>query len=118
MRMYMKTDDDVNEDGTEEGTEEGNGGVNLGVMVGHVLMVVKNHKVTLRSDVAMTLVTMSIAEGLITQLDPELDMISNAIPYFVRLRSWNSSAANLRFALSHTQMMPPFPSYYLPICLY
>ena len=39
--------------------------VNMGVMMGHILMVLQEHKVSLRSDVAMTIVTMSISEGLV-----------------------------------------------------
>ena len=72
--------------------EEGRGPVNMGAMMGHVLMVLQQHSVSLRSDVAMTIVTMSISEGLIRQLDPDFDIVRNAIPYFVRFRSWGTSS--------------------------
>ena len=72
--------------------EEGRGPVNMGAMMGHVLMVLQKHSVSLRSDVAMTIVTMSISEGLIRQLDPDFDIVRNAIPYFVRFRSWGTSS--------------------------
>ena len=44
--------------------------VNMGVMMGHILMVLQEHKVCLRSDVAMTIVTMSISEGLVRCAPP------------------------------------------------
>jgi hypothetical protein len=37
--------------------------VNMGALMGHVLMVLQKHQIQLRGDVAMTITTMSIAEG-------------------------------------------------------
>lgn len=65
---------------------------NMGEMMGHMLTVLQKHGVRLRSDVAMTIVTMSIAEGLIRQLDPNFDLVRNSLPYFVRFRSWSTSS--------------------------
>eukprot|EP00960_Hanusia_phi_P029619 748064-Hanusia_phi.AAC.1 len=65
-----------------------NGPINMGAMIGHVLSTLYKHNINLRGDVAITIVTMSISEGLIRQLDPEFDVVRNALPYFVRFRSW------------------------------
>jgi predicted unusual protein kinase regulating ubiquinone biosynthesis (AarF/ABC1/UbiB family) len=81
MSSYMKA-----------GDEAGQRPVNLGAMMGEVLMLLQRHNVSLRGDVAMTIVTMSISEGLIRQLDPTFDIVRNAIPYFVRFRSWGTSS--------------------------
>jgi hypothetical protein len=35
----------------------------MGALMGHVLMVLQKHQIQLRGDVAMTITTMSIAEG-------------------------------------------------------
>jgi predicted unusual protein kinase regulating ubiquinone biosynthesis (AarF/ABC1/UbiB family) len=62
--------------------------VDIGMMMGHILMILHKYKVSLRSDVAMTIVTMSVSEGLIRSLDPDFDVVNKAIPYFVRFRAW------------------------------
>ena len=87
MDSYMK----VGGDGVQAAT------VNMGAMMGHMLMVLHKHNVSLRGDVAMTIMTMSIAEGLVRQLDPDFDVVRRAIPYFVQFRCWNS--ASLRCCL-------------------
>jgi hypothetical protein len=40
--------------------------------------------IVLRGDVAASLGTISIAEGLVMQLDENLDILTRVIPYFVR----------------------------------
>jgi predicted unusual protein kinase regulating ubiquinone biosynthesis (AarF/ABC1/UbiB family) len=74
------------------------GPVNMGAMMGHILSVLQKHRVSLRGDVAMTIVTMSISEGLIRQLDPHFDIMTRAIPYFVRFRSWGTTSLRSRAA--------------------
>ena len=37
-------------------------------------------------DVALTITTMSVSEGLIRQLDPSFDCVKTGLPYFVRYR--------------------------------
>lgn len=60
--------------------------VNMGAMIGQILTVLQRHEISLRGDVALTIVTMSISEGLIRQLDPQFDCVRSALPYFVRYR--------------------------------
>eukprot|EP00277_Geminigera_cryophila_P010000 CAMPEP_0179407794 /NCGR_PEP_ID=MMETSP0799-20121207/1720_1 /TAXON_ID=46947 /ORGANISM="Geminigera cryophila, Strain CCMP2564" /LENGTH=196 /DNA_ID=CAMNT_0021179153 /DNA_START=30 /DNA_END=617 /DNA_ORIENTATION=- len=88
MNIYMKDGKNASNDGQGAGSKP----VNMGAMMGHVLMVLQKHQVSLRGDVAMTIVTMSISEGLIRQLDPEFDLVRRSIPYFVRFRSWGSTS--------------------------
>jgi predicted unusual protein kinase regulating ubiquinone biosynthesis (AarF/ABC1/UbiB family) len=59
------------------------GPVSVGDLMGNVLFSLGAHGVTLRGDVASSLVTISISEGLIRQLDPEFDMMKAALPYFI-----------------------------------
>jgi hypothetical protein len=47
---------------------------------------IHTHIHSLRGDVALTIITMSISEGLIRQLNPKFDCVRNALPYFVRYR--------------------------------
>ena len=45
----------------------------------------------LRGDVAANLLTVSVSEGLVRQLDPSFDIIRAALPYFLRFRGWNAA---------------------------
>mmetsp|Transcript_5929 Transcript_5929/g.9177 ORF Transcript_5929/g.9177 Transcript_5929/m.9177 type:complete len:184 (-) Transcript_5929:7-558(-) len=63
--------------------------VSLGDMAGHILYALRRHGVELRSDISSALASMSIAEGLIRSLDPDFDMVTNAMPYFLRYRDSN-----------------------------
>ena len=49
----------------------------------------QRHGLALRGDVASTLLTISISEGLIRQLDPDFDMCRGAMKYFI---TYNDSA--------------------------
>jgi len=67
------------------GNRAPNGGpVMLGDFVGEILFKIQKHHLHLRGDVASTIVTMSLVEGLVKQLDPEFDVVGAAIPYFAR----------------------------------
>ncbi len=37
-----------------------------------------------RGDVASTVVSMSLCEGLVKHLDPDFDIVDHAMPYFAR----------------------------------
>ena len=82
--MHMKEGDEEGDEAKEE-KADAEDAVNVGAMMIQVLAVVKNHMVKLRSDVAMTLVTLSVLEGLVTQLDPDFDMVHHSIPHLDRL---------------------------------
>jgi len=58
--------------------------VNAADMFGEVMFTMQRHGMLLKSDVASTLFTISICEGLIRQLDPTWDVATNAIPYIVK----------------------------------
>ena len=66
--------------------------VNMGEMIGRILSVLQRHHINLRGDVALTIITMSISEGLIRQLDPNFDCVRSALPYFVRYRKWQTAS--------------------------
>jgi len=96
--------------------------VNMGAMTGEILMVLHKHKIRLRGDVAMTIVTMSISEGLIRQLDPDFDVVRRAIPYFIQFRSWKSAALRCVSITAHTRgfsgaaFCGRIPGRVLPVC--
>jgi hypothetical protein len=56
----------------------------LGDIIGDVLKRLGRHGIVLRSDVASAICSISVAEGVIFQLDPELDVLKAALPYFVK----------------------------------
>lgn len=58
--------------------------VNAADMFGEVMFSMQKHEMLLKGDVASTLFTISISEGLIRQLDPTFDVAVNALPYIVR----------------------------------
>ena len=60
------------------------GVINLGDLVGEILFKIQKHQLHLRGDVASTIVTMSLVEGLVKQLDPDFDIVGSAMPYFKR----------------------------------
>ena len=47
----------------------------LGDVVGEILLNLQKFKIVLRGDVAASIMTISVSEGLILQLDPEFDMV-------------------------------------------
>lgn len=60
--------------------------VSIGDVVGQVLLTMQTHGVILRGDVAASIMAMSVIEGLLRQLDPELDIVLNCLPYFIRYK--------------------------------
>jgi len=60
------------------------GPISLGDLVGELMYSMQRHGVCLRSDVAASLMTMAISEGLIRSLDPEFDLVRKAMPYFIK----------------------------------
>lgn len=60
------------------------GPILLGDLVGALMFSMQRNGVCLRSDVASSLMTMAITEGLVRSLDPDFDLVKKAMPYFVR----------------------------------
>lgn len=58
--------------------------VNAADMFGEVMFTMQRYGMLLKGDVASTLFTISISEGLIRQLDPSYDVAKGALPYIVR----------------------------------
>lgn len=58
--------------------------INAADMFGEVMFTMQKHCMLLKGDVASTLFTISISEGLIRQLDPTFDVARGALPYIVR----------------------------------
>mmetsp|Transcript_45711 Transcript_45711/g.138592 ORF Transcript_45711/g.138592 Transcript_45711/m.138592 type:complete len:437 (-) Transcript_45711:457-1767(-) len=57
---------------------------NAADMFGEVMFSMQKHNMMMKGDVASTLFTISISEGLIRQLDPTFDVAKSAIPYIIR----------------------------------
>ena len=62
----------------------------LGDITGAILNVLPTNGIVLRGDVASSLSTMSLCEGLVMQLDSNYDILANIVPYFIRFRGWAS----------------------------
>jgi len=60
------------------------GMVDMGDFVGEIMFNLSENHVHLRSDIAASIQSMSISEGLIRMLDPEYDVCKGAIPYFLK----------------------------------
>lgn len=58
--------------------------VNAADMFGEVMFTMQRHCMLLKGDVASTLFTITISEGLIRQLDPSFDVAGGALPYIAR----------------------------------
>jgi len=58
--------------------------INAADMFGEVMFTMQRYGMLLKGDVASTLFTISISEGLIRQLDPTFDVARGALPYIVR----------------------------------
>jgi len=58
--------------------------INAADMFGEVMFTMQRYGMLLKGDVASTLFTISISEGLIRQLDPTFDVARGALPYIAR----------------------------------
>jgi len=58
--------------------------VNAADMFGEVMFALQKHGLRLKGDVACTLFTISISEGLVRQLDPGYDVAKRAVPYIIK----------------------------------
>ena len=65
------------------------GPISIGDLMGGIMFSMQRYGIALRGDVAATLLTISISEGLIRQLDPSFDMCRGAMRYFIK---YNDSA--------------------------
>ncbi|TFJ86553.1 hypothetical protein NSK_002210 [Nannochloropsis salina CCMP1776] len=79
----------------------------LGDVVGEILLSLQRFKIVLRGDVAASIMTISVSEGLILQLDPDFDMVRQALPFFVRYKGWSTAEAVMRGRESPTPTNAP-----------
>jgi|EP01046_Picozoa_sp_COSAG06_P002319 hypothetical protein len=63
-----------------------------GQIMGTITQRLGNYGICLRGDISACLLTISVSEGLLLKLDPGIDIVTRAAPYFVRFRSWQSGA--------------------------
>jgi aarF domain-containing kinase len=56
----------------------------IGDLVGEILFKLHQYNVQLRGDVASSIMSIAVSEGLIRQLDPEFDMNRRALPYLAK----------------------------------
>jgi len=68
----------------------------LGDVVGEILLSLQQFKIVLRGDVAASIMTISVSEGLILQLDPDFDLVMASLPYFVKYKGWKTPEAALK----------------------
>jgi len=66
------------------GVNPDGGMVDLGDFIGEMMFNLSKHNINLRSDIAASIQSMSISEGLIRMLDPDYDVCKSSIPYFIR----------------------------------
>eukprot|EP00929_Paragymnodinium_shiwhaense_P084446 TRINITY_DN45149_c0_g1_i1.p1 TRINITY_DN45149_c0_g1~~TRINITY_DN45149_c0_g1_i1.p1 ORF type:complete len:652 (-),score=160.22 TRINITY_DN45149_c0_g1_i1:238-2163(-) len=93
---YKNTDDDppqfkrsVEEEvdkwiGKDTGRAPDGSPISIGDLMGGILFKMNYHGLCLRGDVAGQMISFSITEGLIRQLDPLFDVVGSAKPYLVR----------------------------------
>jgi len=62
------------------------GMVDLGDLLGEIMFNLSDNRIRLRSDIAASIQSMSISEGLIRMLDPEFDVCKNSLPYMMKYR--------------------------------
>jgi predicted unusual protein kinase regulating ubiquinone biosynthesis (AarF/ABC1/UbiB family) len=84
----MKSLQEVNP--LEVGKLSGQEKANIGDVIGDILKSLKSFNIILRGDVAASICTISVAEGLIMQLNPHFDMVMEALPYFMRYKGYQS----------------------------
>lgn len=60
------------------------GPLNAADMFGEVMFTLQRHGMLLKGDVASTLFTICISEGLVRQLDPSFDVAEQALPYITK----------------------------------
>ena len=58
--------------------------------MGTITQRLGKYGICLRGDISACLLTISVSEGLLLNLDPTYDIVTKAAPYFVRYRSWGS----------------------------
>eukprot|EP00457_Paulinella_chromatophora_P005022 gb/GEZN01005035.1/.p1 GENE.gb/GEZN01005035.1/~~gb/GEZN01005035.1/.p1 ORF type:complete len:598 (-),score=20.27 gb/GEZN01005035.1/:14-1807(-) len=68
------------------GTSAEGGEMLLGDCCGKLMLLCNQHSLVLRGDVASSIVTLSLCEGLIKMLDPDFDIVKRALPYLARYR--------------------------------
>lgn len=66
------------------GVAPGGGMVDLGDLLGEIMFNLSDNGIRLRSDVAASIQSMSISEGLIRMLDPEFDVCKKSLPYMAK----------------------------------
>jgi len=70
------------------GKAPGGGIIDLGDLIGEIMFNLSNHDIRLRSDIAASIQSMSISEGLIRMLDPEFDVAKRSLPYFLKYNAF------------------------------
>lgn len=72
--------------GTKLETDE----VTIGDVVGNIVKNLSKENLVLKASIASALLTISISEGLILEIESDFDLITKALPYFVRYKQWAS----------------------------
>jgi len=78
INMFMDAD--------TQKAKAGDGPVPVGDITAEMFRTLQRHGVYLHGDVTALLMSIAMLEGLLEQLDPEFDMMKEAIPYIVRYK--------------------------------
>merc|ERR1711964_177512 len=62
----------------ETGSAPDGGPISLGDLIGSVLYSLNDHDIVLRGDVANSMMTLGVSEGLVRSLDPEFDVVKSS----------------------------------------
>lgn len=86
-RFRAEVDGIVNKFMAPNGRAHDGSPVCIGDVVGGLLFLLNGHNISLRGDVACSLVSIAVSEGLIRQLDPEFDINFKALPFLAKYGS-------------------------------
>merc|ERR1712045_378892 len=78
-------------------------------LFGEILHCCQNHGVVFRADIATTLLSMNISDGLLRSLNPDFDICSNALPYVMKysISEGSKKAANTFYGFIGQQKENP-----------
>jgi aarF domain-containing kinase len=99
----------------DTGKAPGGGPISIGDLMGGILFKMNHHGLCLRGDVAGQMISFSITEGLIRQLDPPFDVVNSAKPYLLQYGAGSRiGASNVVFESTFESLKERLYSLLLP----
>jgi ubiquinone biosynthesis protein len=68
------------------------GDIQVGVVVFDMMQILRRHRVRVNATFTMVNIAIAVTEGIGKQLDPTLDLLREALPFFARLRAQGARA--------------------------